>query len=177
MANENVIINRVAQSGIITFNLETLYPTAEVVSFDIKDFLFKELLLKEKDFRKALKEHDWTVYAGKNVAIFCSTNAIVPVWAYMLIMTYLEPIANKAIFGTKDMLMTLLFQEALANIPVADYKDKRVVIKGCGNLPIPISAYVEITRLLKPVVKSLMYGEPCSTVPIYKQKNLRIRRK
>lgn len=166
----DTIINRVTQSGIITLNLEDHYPTHEAAVFDVKDFLFRGLILREKEFRQAIKEHNWAQYQNKNVAITCSADAIVPIWAYMLVATHLEPYANFFTFGTEETLQTLLFTQQLAQINPEDYRNKRVVIKGCGNKPIPASAYVEITRLLKPVVKSLMYGEPCSTVPIYKYK-------
>lgn len=169
MSQDRPIVNRVAQSGIITLNLEDFYPTQEFVTFDIKPFLFMELILKEKDFRKAMKEHDWTAYEGKNVAIICTADAVVPVWAYMLISTKLAPHAHFSAFGNEDMLRNLLFQQALHQLDVSKFEDKRVVVKGCGQKPVPFYAYTEITRLLKPVVKSLMYGEPCSTVPIYKQ--------
>lgn len=170
-----VIVNRVAKSGIVTLNLEHFYPENEIVVFDIKDYLYMELMLKERDFRVSLKELDWSQYQNKHVAITCTTDAIVPIWAYMLIGSYLEPIATSMVYGNEESLKTLLFANALSQLNPEDYRDKRVVIKGCGEKPVPISAYVEITRLLKPVVKSLMYGEPCSTVPIYKQKVLRRR--
>ena len=130
---------------------------------------FEEMILKEKDFRKALKALDWSVYADKMVAIFCSADAIVPVWAYMLVATKLDGVAKNVIFGTQELAASFLFQETLKQVDVEKYRDKRVVIKGCGKKAVPPFAYVEIARLLKPVVKTLMYGEPCSTVPIYKQ--------
>lgn len=163
------IINRVAQSGIITFNLEEFYPNETPLSFDIKDYLFRELLLKEKDFRQALKDLDWSQYANKNVAVFCSTDAIVPVWAYMLVGQYLSEVNAYYVAGTSEELMNVLYKNALTKVNVSEYENKRVIIKGCSNKPVPVSAYTEITRLLKPVVKSLMYGEPCSNVPIYKK--------
>ncbi|MFK7908235.1 MAG: DUF2480 family protein [Chitinophagales bacterium] len=169
----DVIVNRVAKSGLITFNLEHYYPEKEIVTFDIKSYLYMELMLKEKDFRTSLKELDWSAYQDKHVAITCTTDAIVPIWAYMVIASYLEPVAASMVFGDAETLKTILYNKALSAINPEDYRDKRVVIKGCGEKPVPISAYAEITRLLKPVVKSLMYGEPCSTVPIYKQRVLR----
>ncbi len=169
MKDSGAIINRVAQSGIITLNLENYLSTAENVVFDVKDYLFMNMILKEKDFRTALKEMDWETYRNKNVAICCTADAIVPVWAYMLVATKLDGIANWSVFGDETVLQALLFQQALSKIKVEEFTDKRVVIKGCGDKAVPAYAYVEITRLLKPVVKSLMYGEPCSTVPIYKQ--------
>ena len=167
--NSGIIVNRVAKSGILTLNLEDFYPQTEIALFDVKDYLFMEMILKEKDFRKALKELDWSVYADKMVAIFCSVDAIVPVWAYMLVATKLDGVAKNVIFGTQELAKSFLFQETLQQIDVEAYRDKMVVIKGCGKKDVPPFAYVEITRLLKPVVKKLMYGEPCSTVPLYKQ--------
>jgi hypothetical protein len=136
--------------------------------YDIKDNLFQELILREKEFRAFLKEHDWTAYTGKNVAITCSTDAIVPTWAYMLLTTYLQPYANMVVFGDLAALEMALYGQALLAINPEDYRDARVVIKGCSKVPVPTYAYVEIVRRLKPVAKSIMYGEPCSTVPIYK---------
>ena len=167
--NSGTIINRVAQSGILTLNLEDFFPKTEIALFDVKDYLFMNMILKEKDFRKALKELDWSIYQDKMVSIFCSADAIVPVWAYMLVATKLDGVAKNVVFGTKEVAESFLFQESLSQIEVEKYRDKRVVIKGCGDKCVPPFAYVEIARLLKPVVKTLMYGEPCSTVPLYKQ--------
>ena len=167
---QNEIVNKVAQSGIITIDLEEFYPKGERVLFDIKDLLFQGLILKEKDFREYIKNEDWSKYKNKFVAITCSADAIVPTWAYMLLTTHLEPHANKVAFGNLETLETILYNEILSKINIENYKDARIVIKGCGHLPVPKAAYVEITRLLRPVAKSIMYGEPCSTVPIYKKK-------
>ncbi len=164
------IINKVAESGLITFNLEDYYPKGERILFDVKNYLFQEIILKEKDFRTALLNLDWTNYKDKYVAVFCSTDAIVPTWAYMLVATYLEPYAKKIVFGNLTTLETILFNEALSKINIDEYRDERVIIKGCSQVPVPESAYVEITHLLKPIVKSLMFGEACSTVPLYKRK-------
>lgn len=168
MTNDQ-IINKVAESGIITINLEELYPKGERILLDVKDQLFQGLILREKDFREYVKNHDWAQYTDKYIAITCSADAVVPNWAYMLLTIQLQPYAKKVIFGTLDTLETLLFQETLATIKISDYKDSRIVIKGCSNLPVPTAAYVELTRLLTPVAKSIMYGEPCSTVPLYKK--------
>lgn len=162
--------NKVAESGIITLNLEDYYPKEETAVFDLKGYLFMGLILKEKDFREALKNLDLAQYAGKNVALTCTADAIIPMWAYMLVASYLQPVAHEVVFGNEDVLQKTLFLKNLYTIKSEDYTDKRVVIKGCGDLPISESAYVEITNLLRPVVKSIMYGEPCSTVPIYKKK-------
>ena len=165
------IVNKVASSGLITFNLEDFYHGAERVVFDIKEQLFHGLLLREKDFREFIKTNDWSVYSSKNVAIICSADAIVPTWAYMLLSNKLSPYANEIVFGGLDVLETVLFTKALAKIDLDEYKDARVVVKGCANIEVPVSAYVAITALLTPVVKSIMYGEPCSTVPIFKRKS------
>lgn len=163
------IINRVASSPIVSIDLEEHYHHGERVIYDIADNLFQGMILKEKDFRLFIKEHDWMQYQGKNVSLVCSEDAIVPTWAYMLLMTKLEGVANMVVMGSLETLEYALFQHALSKIDVAELEDRPVVIKGCGNLPVPASAYVEITRLLKPHVKSLMYGEPCSTVPLFKR--------
>ena len=163
------IINRVARSGLITFNLEDLFPEGERVLYDIKDNLWQEIALKEKDFREFVKEHDWSQYQDKYVALHCSADAIVPTWAYMLLTTKLAPFAKKVTFGTLSDLENTLYEEALAKIKPEDYMDARVVIKGCSDKAVPASAYVRITELLQPVAKVLMYGEPCSTVPLYKK--------
>lgn len=167
---EEVIRNKVAESGIITLNLEDFYPREEMVIFDIKDYLFMEMILKEKDFREALKQHDWQQYAGKTVGVTCTADAIVPLWAYMLIITYLEPVAGFAAAGNAEDLKKRLLLNNINAINTADYQDKRVVIKGCGDMGIGEEAYADITRVLLPVVKSLMYGEPCSTVPVFKKR-------
>lgn len=164
------IVNKVAASGLITLDLEELYDQRPRVIYDLKDNLFQGLILREKDFRAFLKEHDWSAYEGKNVAIHCSVDAIVPSWAYMLLTLHLEPYAHSIVFGDEEKLIEKLFDDALAMINVEEYRDKRVVVKGCSKHPVPVSAYVEVTRLLKPVVRSLMFGEPCSTVPLYKRK-------
>lgn len=164
------IVNKVANSGIITFNLEDYYHEGKRVVYDIKDNLFQGLALREKDFRTFVKENDWSVYEGKNVAIICSVDAIVPTWAYMLLTSVLEPVCNKVIFGSLDQLEQSLYLEAFYKIDWTEYENARVVIKGCGEKPVPTFAYAELTRLLKPYVRTLMYGEPCSTVPIYKKK-------
>jgi len=163
------IINRVTGSGLVTLDLADYYHHGERIIVDLKDHLFQGLILREKDFRQFLKEHDWRIYKGKNIAITCSEDAIVPVWAYMLLTIHLEPYANMVVYGNLQDLEHALFQRALTTINVEKFKASKVVIKGCGDLPIPAYAYVEISRLLRPVVQSLMYGEPCSTVPLYKR--------
>jgi hypothetical protein len=167
---QDEIINKVANSGIISIDLETFVTFGERVLFDIKPLLFQELILKEQDFRNFIKTNDWSIYKDKLVALTCSADAIVPTWAYMLLCTALEPYAKRIVFGSLQELDNLLFAERLSRLNVSDYKDARVVVKGCGDVSIPINAYVQLTSMLKPVVKSIMYGEPCSTVPVYKAK-------
>jgi Protein of unknown function (DUF2480) len=168
---EAEIINKVAQSGLISFDLADYYQTGERVIYDLKDNLFHGLILKEKDFREFLKNHDWQTYQGKNVAIVCTADAVVPTWAYMLLALQLQPHANFVVYGNLETLENALFQKSLATINLENFGDKKVVVKGCGDLPIPTFAYTELTRLLLPVVASLMFGEPCSTVPLYKKIN------
>ena len=164
------LVNKVAQSGLITFNLEDYYDKNERVIFDIKDCLFMGLILREKDFREFIKANNWEQYRNKNVAITCSADAIVPTWAYMLVASKLSGIANHFAFGDLNNLQNSLFQKALSLVDIEFYRNQKIVIKGCGNLPVPINAYVEISRLLIPVAGSIMYGEPCSTVPVFKKK-------
>jgi hypothetical protein len=164
------IINKVAESGLISLDLEKYYPSGEVAVFDMKDHLFMGMILKEKDFREKLKSLDWSVFQDKNVAVTCTADAIIPVWAYMLVATYLGPIAKEIVMGDEKELHKSIYLKNLATIDVNEFTDKRVVIKGCGETPIGDFAYMEITKLLRPVAKSIMYGEPCSTVPIYKKK-------
>lgn len=168
---EKEIINRVAESGLTEINLEDFYPKGERALIDVRDNLFQGLILKEKDFREFVKNEDWKKYQDKFVAITCSADAIVPTWAYMLIATSLQPFAKKIVFGDLKTLETVLFLESLSKINIEEFRDKKLVIKGCGNLPIPESAYVELTRILTPVAKSLMFGEACSTVPVMKKKD------
>jgi hypothetical protein len=163
------IVNKVAESGIITLDLAPFVPANEIAVFDLKPFLFREMILREKDYRAALLAHDWAQFADKQAAVTCSVDAIVPVWAYMLAASYLQPVARSVYFGTGEELLKSIMLDRIYKIDVSEYTDKRVVIKGCGDTPIPEAAYVAVTHHLRPVVKSLMYGEPCSTVPIYKK--------
>lgn len=164
------LVNKVAASGLITIKLEEFLPTEPLVEMDLKDYLFHGLILKEKDFRMALKEMDWTQFDGQVLAVYCSTDAIIPMWAYMLVATYATPHAHTVFQGTKDEFLRHALYQRLDEIDYEQYEDKRLVIKGCGDEPVPASAYLEITRRLQPIAKSIMYGEPCSTVPIYKKK-------
>jgi hypothetical protein len=165
------IINKVAESGLITIDLEKYLPAKnEMMVFDLKDFLFMGMILKEKDFREALKQQEWEQYRNKNVVITCSADAIIPVWAYMLAMTYLQPLARYVITGSEKELNKAVFLKNISAINTTELADKRIVLKGCGETHIDEFAYAEATRILLPVVKSIMYGEPCSTVPVYKKK-------
>lgn len=164
------MVNRVANSGLVTIDLETFYPEGDLVAFDLKDYLFHGLILKEKDFRDALKDHDWSQYDGKNLAVFCSTDAIIPMWAYMLVASYAAPHVRDVFQGRPEQFTEFAFLKKLATLDLSDYAGKRLVIKGCGDKPVPPFAYLEITRLLQPVARSIMFGEPCSTVPVYKKK-------
>ncbi|MDB5232297.1 MAG: hypothetical protein JWN76_3102 [Chitinophagaceae bacterium] len=165
------ILNKVAESGLITLNLEDYFPKEEVIVFDLKEYLFMELILKEKDFRAALQQTDWEKYRNKHVAITCSADAVIPMWAHMLVAAYLEPVTASFFFGNEMDIIRQVIQKNIDAINGAEYTDKRVVIKGCGEVPVPESAYVSITGKLRPYAKSIMYGEPCSTVPIYKKKS------
>lgn len=164
------IVNKVAESLLTTIDLEDYFPKEAITVFDLQPFLFMGLILKEKDFREALKNQDWTIYQSKVVTVTCTADAIIPMWAYMLAATYLQPVATDVLYGTAEQAQQDLFLRKIRTINVQDFEDKRIVVKGCGDLPIGEAAYLEITKLLRPVVKSIMYGEPCSTVPIYKKR-------
>jgi len=164
------IVNKVAESGLITFDLEEFYPKGEIAVFDLKDYLFMGLILKEKDYRAALLATDWTQYQDKYVAITCTADAIIPMWANMIAASYLQPVAKDVVFGNEQQLITNVLTKNLATVNGEEYTDKRVVVKGCGDIAIPETAYVDITNKLRPFAKSIMYGEPCSTVPIYKKR-------
>lgn len=162
-------VNKVAESGIITLDPAAHIPAGETAVFDMKDHLFMGLILKEKDFREALKKMDWEQYRDKNVAVTCTADAIIPAWAYMLVASNLQPIAQDIVMGDEKELQRQLFLKNISQINVNDFADKRVVIKGCGDIPIGDFVYMELTKILRPVAKSIMYGEPCSTVPVYKK--------
>lgn len=165
----DTIVNKVAESGLITLDLEQYYPNQEILVFDLAAHLFMGLILKEKDFRAAMKELDWEIYRGKAVAVTCTADAIIPMWAYMLVAVYLQPVAAEIFQGTETEFRKKLYLDRLAGLDLASFEGKRVVIKGCGDLAIGEYAYFEIARLLLPHVRSIMYGEPCSTVPVFKR--------
>lgn len=164
------IINRVANSKLVTFDLEDYYPEGKRVRLDIKDWLLEGFILKEKEFRNHVAEHNWEQYQDSYVALFCSTDAIVPGWAYMLVTTRLQPFAKKIIQGNLELLETSIYQELLQNLDLSKFQDKMVIIKGCSNKPVPSNAYIMLTSLLQSVAKSIMYGEACSSVPLFKRK-------
>lgn len=167
MAEE--IINRVANSKLVTINLEDHYPQGERVLFDIKDWLLEGFVLREKDFRATAKDHNWSQYSGKFVALTCSTDAIIPGWAYMLLSTHLAPFSRKTVVGDMEMLETVLYTEILSNLDVSQYEGLPVIIKGCSRRPVPQNAYLQLINKLQPVARSIMYGEACSSVPLFKK--------
>jgi len=171
MSTDKPLVNRIAQSGLITLKLEQYFPDVPTIELDLKDFLFKELLLKEKDFRAGMKEHDWQQYEGKVLLVYCSTDAIIPMWAYMLVAAYAQPFALDVFQGTTEAYLRTHYDRVIAEMDVSQYESQRIIIKGCTDgKPIPAEAYLSLTKRLRPVAKSIMYGEPCSTVPIFKRK-------
>lgn len=171
MHEEKEIVNRVAGSTLITFDLEEYYQPGERVLFDLKDQLFQGLILREKDLRDFVKTNDWSVYTGKFVAITCSADAIIPTWAYMLVAIALKPYAKAVEFGTLEKLEEKLFDEALEKIDWKQFEGKKIVVKGCSKVDVPASAYVKTVAKLQPIAASLMFGEACSTVPLFKRKS------
>lgn len=168
MAEE--IINRVANSKLVTFDLEDYYPSGNRMELDITNWLFEGIVLREKDFREHIKQHDWQQYQDAYVAIYCSADAIIPAWSYMLIMMSLESVAKKAVLGDLDLLETILYQDIITNLDVSEFQDKPIIIKGCSHKPVPVNAYLMITNKLKPIAKSILFGEACSSVPLFKRK-------
>ncbi|TXD70079.1 DUF2480 family protein [Aequorivita lipolytica] len=164
------IINRVANSKLVTFNLEELYLKGERVSFDISQWLLEGIVLRESEFRENAKEYDWTQYQDKFVALYCSTDAIIPGWAYLLLSLHLAPFAAKVTVGNLEELESILFAELLQNLDVSEFKGKSIIIKGCAHKPIPQNAYVLLAQKLQPISKSIMYGEACSSVPLFRRK-------
>lgn len=163
------IINRVAQSSLVVVDLEDYYPEGPRILLDIKDWLFQELVLREQEFRKFVKQHDWSRYNNAYVAITCSTDAIIPAWAYMLITIHLEPFVKKSIIGSLNDLETAIYQAIIGNLDADQFANKPLIIKGCSHKPVPENAYSMLTAKLKPVAKSIMYGEACSAVPLFKK--------
>ncbi|CAM1359616.1 DUF2480 family protein [Tenacibaculum xiamenense] len=168
MAGE--IVNRVANSPLQTIDLEDFYPKGPRIVFDIKDWLFEGLILREKDFRDQVKSHDWEQYQDCYVALSCSSDAIIPSWAHLLLATMLTPYAKKVVVGDLELLETVVFKEIIDNFDIEKLKDKPVIIKGCASKPIPSSAYTFLIQRIQPVAKNIMFGEACSTVPLFKRK-------
>lgn len=166
---EQQLVNKVTNSGLITINLEEFYPDQEITTFDLKDFLFHGLILKEKDFRLSLKELDWSGYQDKIVLIQCSADAIIPLWAYMLVTQYLSGIASDVFAGNAEEYLKAHYKQVLEQKNWEDMVDQRIVVKGCSDKFVPEEAYALMTKILKPLAKSIMFGEPCSTVPVYKK--------
>jgi hypothetical protein len=164
------IINKVAQSGLLTLDLEEYYPREEILLFDLKPLLFREMILKEKEFRAALDAIDWPQYEGKILAVTCTADAIIPSWAYMLVAVKARPFAKNIVLGDKQTALQQSFLANLQTIDLAPFADKRVIVKGCGDLAVGAFAYLEIARRLQPAVKSILYGEACSNVPVFKKK-------
>jgi len=167
---EDEIVNKVAQSKLITFNLEDYYPKGERMVLDIKDWLYEGFILKEKEFRAFVDAHDWSQYKDAYVAMHCSTDAIIPGWAYLLLSVKLSGIAKKAVQGSLVDLETSIYQSVIENIDISEYQDRLIIIKGCSKKPVPANAYLFLAERLKAVAKSIMYGEACSSVPLYKRK-------
>lgn len=163
------IVNKVASSSLITFNLEDHYQPGERILLDIKDQLHQGLILKEKDFREFIKTHEWKQYHDKFVAITCSVDAIIPTWAFMLLSIALQPLAKKVVFGSLDQLEAAIYRDQLLKIDWSMFKNAKVVVKGCSKVLVPLEIYVEVTNQLRPMAASLMFGEPCSTVPLFKR--------
>ena len=169
MATQYPIRNKVSESSLLTIDLSEWFPDETIVDFDLQAWLTQGIMLQEKPFRQAADAHDWSQYEGKRVAVFCSVDAILPYWAFMLVASKLEPYAKDIYQGTSEALLNDWYRRALADLNPEDYTDRRIVVKGCGDKPIPAGAYVELVRKLQPAVKTIMYGEPCSTVPVYKK--------
>lgn len=170
---ENVnqpLVNKVAQSKLRTVNMEEWFPSMEIAELDLKSFLFHELILKEKEFRQKVKDTDWSKYDGVTLCVYCSTDAIIPVWAFMLIAASVESYVERLHWGDKESFISEYYKSVIDSLDVSEYESERIVIKGCSEKKVPASAYMHITSKLKPVVLSLMYGEPCSTVPVYKKR-------
>lgn len=164
------IINRVAKSPLITLDLEDFYPEGKRILFDIKDWLFEGIILREKEFRKSVQDHDWAQYQNQYVALTCTEDAIIPSWAYLLLASELTPYAKKVVVGNLELLETSIYQDIINDLDVEAFRDKPVIVKGCAEKPIPPSAFSFLIQKMQPIAKSLMYGEACSTVPLYKKK-------
>ena len=167
---EDEIINRVANSKLMVVDLEDYYPKGQRTVFDIKDWLFHELVLREKDFREYVNQHDWSQYQDHYIALTCTSDAIVPAWAFMLLTMHLQPYAKKIVVGNLEQLETSIYQDIIQNLETNAFVDQMLIIKGCAHKPVPANAYIMLSQKLKPLAKSIMYGEACSSVPLYKRK-------
>ncbi|MCK7589358.1 DUF2480 family protein [Subsaxibacter sp. CAU 1640] len=167
---ENEIVNRVANSKLVVVDLEDYYPKGNRIVFDIKDWLFEGLVLREKDFREQVANHDWSQYENAYVALTCTSDAIVPAWAFMLLTMHLQPYAKKVVIGSLEQLETSLYQDIINRLDITEFEDKSLIIKGCTNKPVPANAYILLSERLRPGAKSIMYGEACSSVPLFKRK-------
>jgi len=167
---QDEIINRVANSKLVTINLEDYYPQGKRVSFDIKEWLFEGFVLREKDFRDQVKQFNWSQFQDNYVALTCSSDAIIPAWAFILLSIHLEPFAKKTVIGNLELLETSIYQDVLNAIDISEFSNKPVIIKGCSKKPVPQNAYIMLANKLKPIAHSIMYGEACSSVPLYKKK-------
>ncbi|MEZ4801387.1 MAG: DUF2480 family protein [Gelidibacter sp.] len=167
---EEEIINRVANSKLVVVDLEDYYPKGKRAVLDIKDWLFEELVLREKDFRESVAQHDWSQYQGDFVALTCTSDAIVPAWAFMLLTMHLQPYVKKVVIGSLDQLETSIYEDIITNLDVSEFAEKPLIIKGCTHKPVPANAYILLSQKLRPIAKSIMYGEACSSVPLFKRK-------
>lgn len=164
------IVNRVAKSPLVTFDLEEMYPEGKRIVFDLKDYLYEGFVLREKDFRAQLKAHDWSQYDNAYVAMLCSTEAILPSWAFLLVATYLQPHAKKMVHGDLVDLETAIYHDLIANLDISQFENKKIIVKGCSKKPVPDAAYIQLIEKIQPHVDTLMFGEACSTVPLLKKK-------
>lgn len=167
---ENEIINRVASSKLLVVDLEDYYPKGNRTIVDIKDWLWEELVLREIEFRKKVSEHNWSQYQDDFVALTCTSDAIVPAWAFMLLTMHLQPYAKKIVVGDLEQLETSIYQDIIQNLDTTIFVDKPLIIKGCAHKPVPANAYILLSQKLRPIAKSIMYGEACSSVPLFKRK-------
>jgi len=167
---EKPIVNRVEKSPLISIDLEEWYSNVPRSILDIKDWLHEGIILKEKEFRAFVEAHDWSQYKDSHLIVKCSVDAIIPSWAYLLVATYASPFAIRIVEGTTHTLDTILFTEFIDRLDVTAYKDKPIVIKGCAKKEIPLTAYLQLISKLQPIAKNIMFGEPCSTVPLYRKK-------
>lgn len=167
---EDEIVNRIEKSGLEQVNLDDYYPIEERITFDLKNVLRDEIILVENELRSFVKENDWTIYQDKYVNVICSADAIVPLWAFMLVTSHLKPYAKKVVMGNNQDLEKAIFNDILGELDFDQFADKNVIVKGCGKYPIPESVFVDFTYRLQSVAKNIMFGEACSAVPLFKKR-------